>query len=84
MSVLSPDSSPVGAVMYVILGGRIRVQLTEDLDPSRRSGHVVDEDGNIIGTATSYPYGASGFSVHTEPFAGFVPVSQVEFVDSHA
>jgi hypothetical protein len=80
MSVLSPGQSPVTAAMHVVLGGRVRIQLTEDLDPSRRSGQVVDEDGKIIGSATSYPYGASGFSVFTEPFAGFVPTWQVEFV----
>jgi hypothetical protein len=72
------DTSPVAGVLYAVLGGRFIVRLDDPkAEPGRRSGRVLDDDGNVIGTASQYPYGASGYAVHTKAYGGFVPIAQV-------
>lgn len=41
---------------------------------------VLDDAGNVIGSASDYIYSGSGFAVHTRPFGGYVAESQIEFV----
>jgi hypothetical protein len=43
------------------------------------SAMVLDEGGNIIGEAHTMRDG--GWSVHTIPFGGYVPSSQIVFVE---
>ena len=59
----------------------IRVRLIDDRGPGRRSGDVLDDTGKVIGSAHDYPYDGRGYAVHTKPFAGFVPESDIEYVE---
>ena len=74
------DTSPVAAVWFSLLGGKFRIRLIGDNCPGRRTGDVLDDDGNIIGSAHDSIYGGHGFAVHTKPFGGFVPEDQIDFV----
>ena len=74
------DTPSVAAVWFSLTGGRFRVEKTSDDGPGQWSGRVLDDDGNSIGSAGSYPYGTRGASIHTRPFAGFVPIDQIDFV----
>lgn len=81
MITLQADTDPLTAIMFNLGGGIFRVRLYEpDAVEGRRTGLVLDDKDDVIGTASDYIYGASGFAVHTRPFAGFVPAKQIEFV----
>ena len=72
----------VTAVFRSIFGGNYRVRLRDkDAPPGRRSGLVIDLDGEIIGSASDYTYSGSGFALHTSNYAGYVPIADIEFVD---
>jgi hypothetical protein len=77
---ISKDTPSPAAFMFAVLGGRFRLRLTEDNGPGRRYAQVLDGKGEIIGDASDFIYNGSGFAVHTAPFAGYVPVEQIEFV----
>lgn len=79
-TTISANTSPVDAVFHSVLGGKFRVRLTRDNGPGRRSGEVLDDAGNRIGDASDYIYGGRGYAVHTRPFGGFVPESQIVYV----
>ena len=76
MATIKADTSPRDAVLFSLLGGSFRLRRIAD------SGMfaVLDDDGNEIGHAHNVTYGNRGFSVWTRPFAGFVPIEQIEFV----
>lgn len=78
--MLTNDTDCVTAVAYACLGGMFRLRLTEDDGPGRRHAEVLDDAGAVIGSAYDYVYGGRGFSVWTKPYAGYVPMSQIEFV----
>jgi hypothetical protein len=80
MTTIKADTDSVTAVWFSILGGKFRIRLSQDDGPGRRIGEVLDDSGNVIGSAQDYTYGGNGFAVHTRPFGGFVPMEQVEFV----
>ena len=49
-------------------------------DPDSKTwARVINEKGEQIGDANQM-YSDGGWAVHTRPFAGYVPPSQVEFV----
>lgn len=71
----------VSAIRRSLFGGKYRVQLRDfETIPGRRWGYVLDLDGQIIGDACDRIYHGRGFVVHTENFAGFVPIEHIEFV----
>ncbi len=78
---ISSNTNCVSAMRHAVLGGTFRVRLNEDRGPGHRWGEVLDDAGNVIGSAQDYTYGGSGFAVHTRPFAGYVPTHQIEFVE---
>jgi hypothetical protein len=80
MKTITNETSPVDAVWHSCLGGSFRLRITRDDGPGHRSADVLDDAGNVIGNAYDYIYGGSAFSVWTKPFAGYVPMSQIEFV----
>lgn len=80
MATINADTDALIAVMHVVRDGTIRIRLTHDGGPSHRSGVVLDDEDNVIGECRDYIYGAAGFSVWTKPFAGFVSIEQIEFV----
>jgi hypothetical protein len=61
----------------------VRIQLTSAADASYPSGLVLNAAGEVIGDAQSYTYGGCAFAVHSRDFAGWVPMSQVEFVEAN-
>jgi hypothetical protein len=68
--------------LTLFLSGKVLVRLTNKrAKPGHRHGVVLDTKGNIIGDAQDYTYGGSGFSVFTTPFAGYVPLDNIVFVD---
>lgn len=80
MATIQEKTDSVTAVFHALLGGMFRVRLTEDRGPGRRHGEVLDDAGNVIGSAADYIYGGKGFAVHTRPFGGYVPCDQIQFV----
>ena len=81
MATISRDTSPVDAVWFAISGGTFRIRLSgHAMRPGQRSGEVLDDAGNVIGSASDYIYGGRGFAVHTPAYGGFVSTDQVVFV----
>jgi hypothetical protein len=76
MATIRDDTNPVCAAYFAVVGGTFRLREAE----SGAGYDVLDDDGNVIGAASRSCYGASGFAVHTKPFAGFVPEAQIEYV----
>jgi len=75
------QSDSVAQVWSYLSGGKFRVRL--DKPKARlgmRRGVVLDNAGNVIGDASDYIYGGTGFCVHTKPFGGYVPNDQIDFV----
>jgi len=81
MSTISKDTNSVIAVWHAVTGGKFRIKLRDrKAKPGQREGSVLDDAGNVIGSASDYIYGGSGFAVHTRPFGGYVAENQIEFV----
>jgi hypothetical protein len=81
MATIKADTRPTIAAFHALSGGKFRIRLNPGHSgPGTRVGAVLDDDGNRIGSAHDWPYKDRGFSVHTRPFAGFVPREQIEFV----
>lgn len=59
----------------------IRIKLIGNNAPGRRYGQVLDEDGNVIGSAHDSTYGGGAFAVHTPGYAGYTPLTSIEFVN---
>jgi len=75
------DTHSVAAVLFAIGGGRFRIRLDDKrARPGQRSGKVLNDAGEVIGSASDYIYGGSGFAVHTRPFGGYVSADQIDFV----
>jgi hypothetical protein len=70
------DSSPLVAMYHWLFGGKFILRYYSEC---RDSAMVLDEGGNIIGEAHTMRDG--GWSVHTIPFGGYVPCSQIVFVE---
>ena len=70
----------VEAVLFAVFGGTFRLRLTSDDGPGSRHADVLDDAGNVIGSASDYIYGGRGWAVSSRPFAGYVAEHQVEFV----
>lgn len=81
-STITDSTDSHTAVLFAVLGGSFRIRLRDCKRDSygRRSGDVLDDAGNVIGYAHDLIYGASGFTVETRPFAGYVPNDKVVFV----
>ena len=77
---ISNDTNPVDAVFHAVFGGKFLIHLLDDNGPGRRYGNVMDNNGNVIGSASDYIYGGRGYAVNTKPYGGFVPEEQVEYV----
>ena len=60
-----------------------RIKLIGNDTPGRRSGQVLDEDGNVIGSAHDSTYGGGAFAVHSIQYAGYTPLDQIEFVNDN-
>ena len=71
---INDDTDPFAATLFAVADGTFRLRETA------YGWQVLDNADQVIGSASDIPYGASGFSVHTRPFAGFVPRRNVEFV----
>jgi hypothetical protein len=81
MSTISNKTNPLDAAMHAIRGGKFRIRLDDpDAPLGSRWGKVLDDDGNIIGEAHDLPYAGRGFTIRTEPYAGFADLDQIEFV----
>jgi hypothetical protein len=83
MATITDRTSPLVAVHHALAGGCFRVRLTQESReraPGARVGVVLDDEDTPIGSANDWLYQGSGFSVWTRPFAGFVPLEQIEFV----
>jgi hypothetical protein len=78
----SPDitinnaTTSVSAVWHSLTGGKFILRVTT---PGQGWAHVLDDQGNIIGDANQM-YSDGGWAVHTKPFGGYVPSSQIIFV----
>jgi len=59
----------------------IKIKLIGNNPPGRRSGQVIDDEGNIIGSAHDSTYGGGAFAVHSIRYAGYTPLDQIEFVE---
>jgi len=71
---ITDKTDSLTAVMFVIGGGKFRLRKTSEF-----TAHVLDDDGNVIGSANRiYP---DGYAVHTRPFGGYVNDSQIIFVE---
>lgn len=80
--MITAETPSVAALWYTILGGQFRLRMVQDNGIGHRWANVLDAEGNCIGQADDFIYGASGWAVHTAPFAGFVPNSQIVFDDA--
>ena len=79
---INANTNSVAAVMYSCLGGKFRIKLENNHAlPGHRYGAVLDDNGNTIGHAYDYTYHGGGFAVHTDPYAGYVPLTQIDFID---
>jgi len=70
------DMNPLAAVYYWLFGGRFVLRYYSDC---RDCAMVLDENKNTIGEAHAMRTG--GWAVHTKPFSGYVPSSQIVFVE---
>lgn len=81
MTTIKSDTNSFAAVLFAVGGGKFKILLDEpDALPGNRYGKVLDDDANVIGGAYDSIYQGRGFCVHTKPFAGFVGLDQIEFV----
>lgn len=81
MSYVNPKADSATVLWQTLLGSKWRVRLSDPTaEPGRRSGQVVDADGEVIGDASDYTYGGCWFAVHTPAYGGVVAVDQIEFV----
>jgi len=81
MATIDTTTDPLTAVRFALGGGIFRVRLDVGrTQPGARSGKVLDDAGEVIGSASDYIYGGRGFAVSTRAFGGFVPLAQIEFV----
>ena len=81
MKTIKEDTNPVTAVWFALMGGKFRVRLhVEDHPTVSRWGDVLDDDDNVIGSASDFIYGGRGFAIHTKAYGGFVPSENIDFV----
>jgi hypothetical protein len=73
---IKDTTDPLTAMWFALSQGTFRIRMRQD----GLSGEVLDDDDNVIGSASTYLYGSRGFSVHTRPFAGFVSRDQVQLI----
>lgn len=74
MATFKTDMDAFTAVFFTVLGGKFRLQETED-------GYVdvIDDDGETIGDA--HRIYSDGWAVHAGEFAGYVPDTQIVMVE---
>jgi len=82
MATLTGQEDALVGVYYSILGGtfNLRKIVYPDMpDYNAKSADVIGQDGSIIGYA--HRIYSDGWAVHTKPYAGYVPDSQIVMVD---
>ena len=83
VTTIDRNTDSLSAVWHAITGGRFRVRLDDPKAPAgKRSGAVLDDRDEVLGTASDYIYGGAGFCVHTRAFGGYVALEQIEFVEA--
>ena len=81
MKTIGDDTDPIDAVRHALSGGKFILRLHDpNAAETLRTADVLDEAGNRIGGAQDWTYKGKAFVVTTRPFAGHVPLSQIEFV----
>lgn len=81
MTTISKDMTALEGVFFAIGGGKFKVRLYERKGSRYRSGVVLDNEGNVIGSASDYTYGGAGWAIHTPMYAGHASLDQVVIVD---
>ena len=74
-TTITDDTSPTAAVYFAILGGKFYLRR---VDWSPNIADVLNDSGEVIGSA--HRIYSNSWAVHTKPFGGFVPDSQVVYV----
>jgi hypothetical protein len=78
---INDKTDALTGIIFSCIGGKFHVKLDDpEAKPGFRFGQVVDDNGNQIGRASDYLYSGRGFAINTAPYAGFVPLDQVQFV----
>lgn len=80
MTTIKADTDSYTGVLFAVLGGIFRLRITDGTEPGHRSAHVLDDEGELIGSAHDLIYGARGWAVSTHAYGGFVSAAQVELV----
>jgi hypothetical protein len=71
-TTITQDTSPLAAVTFAVMGGAFIIR---KVGWSDNIADVLDNDGNVIGGA--HRIYSNGWAVHTRPYGGYVPDSQI-------
>jgi hypothetical protein len=76
------DTDARTVFIYATFGGKFKVRLHDpNAERGNRWGSVIDNDGEVIGSANDSTYAGRHWCISTVPYAGCADLDQVEIVE---